>query len=142
MVPGFWFRNGSGGGPQLLQNSFTDRFQIFMHIRIEKPDDADIERFEKFSTYLIVFPCLVGKVRITVKFYCQSLQGAIEVHDVAADTVLSAKFEAAEVAALQLVPQLSFSGSCLMAQRSAQRLNFRGVVNGRIRQELTTPGPS
>jgi hypothetical protein len=89
-------------------NVSKDEIDIFEYQKIFELDHSDTVKLEKQFALVVVFASPPAFVNLAIEFYGQPFGGAIEIQNVAADTMLSTELSPIELRSAQRSPQSSF----------------------------------
>jgi hypothetical protein len=92
----------------LFQNPLPNHHQILIHIRIQKPQNLDMQGVHTGSSSTIILNRLVSEVGVPVQLNGQPCGRTVKIKDVRANAVLPPEFVTAKIAPLQDTPELTF----------------------------------
>ncbi len=78
------------------------------NLRIRKPNEADIQRFDDALALGILCLCVLSVVTAAVQLYRQFPLSAVEIQHEFSDAVLPTKFEPRNLLSFQLLPEQTF----------------------------------
>ncbi len=137
-------RRGLRGG-EVPADFRQHALEVSHHILILKSEGANSRVPQETISLLITALCRVAVMRGTVQLDCHPFRGAIEVQHVRPRAMLTAKFPAFELAALQVLPQPRFRESQACPELATtcfeprEVVQVHGVKTSSPPRPLTTP---
>jgi len=120
---------GWSSDPELPRNHYQNSFEILDDFTILESDQPDSSALKEPRADGIAVLCGFMVVSRAVQLHSEPFSGAVKVHDVRPDAVLTSEFPAPQTPVFEMLPQARFRDGESSAKFPAARFQSRNIVN-------------